>query len=85
MDSKILTRLVVLIGCSTLFLLGVLVGGIVNRPLDVGAQSRGRFKEVYFTSTRNTEEIVKLLRDGWEPFSVASGAGYGPDRIHFRR
>ena len=68
MDSKILTRLVVLFGCSTLFLLGVLVGGMVNRPLDVGAQSRVKFREL--RGVPFDASITKLLQDGWEPFSV---------------
>lgn len=83
MDSKILTRLVVLFGCSTLFLLGVLVGGIVNRPLDVGAQSRVKFREV--TSTDKNSEVSKLLREGWEPFAVTPNTGYAPGALWFRR
>lgn len=74
MDSKILTRLVVLFGCSTLFLLGVLVGGIVSRPLDVGAQSRVKFREV--KGETSSASITKLLREGWEPFSVDAGWVY---------
>lgn len=84
MDSKILTRLVVLFGCSTLFLLGVLVGGMVSRPLDVGAQSRAKFREMTAV-VPSSPQIPKLLREGWEPFAVTTPTETTETGIWFRR